>query len=268
MRILFFLLLLPIFSFAQNPLAYTPEQLEHMNDSIVKEGNVLYRYEKVAWVGTDMVMENKKVKANFVGYLVYEREGYTVFLAMAETDECIYELAYRGNYNKPAYIKKQQRRLTEEEFKMWSIKSRLVRQSTSEKYKVRAGSGFSLNFEIIPYALGYKFYVVCGTSQLGIIPFGNDYLFMLDADGGIESFHCFHKDILPGRIKPAGSNSVVVNLHSHAASEPLITPTDICTFKLYATYYNQTEFSVYSSALNKTFTYKLNLDRIEVKDGL
>ncbi len=50
-------------------------ELKAQLDSILIEGNLLYKYEKAAWVSTDLAMENKTVKNDYGGFFTYEEDG-------------------------------------------------------------------------------------------------------------------------------------------------------------------------------------------------
>ena len=57
------------FLFSQNTI---PEKdMNAILDSILLEGNTLYRYEKVAWISTDIAQGKPNVNKDFGGYLVY-----------------------------------------------------------------------------------------------------------------------------------------------------------------------------------------------------
>ncbi len=64
-----------------------------------------------------------------------------------------------------------------------------------------------------------------------------------------------------------GSELTMVT-HSHLKTNPFITATDICTFKLYAPLTKLEEFSVYSPALGTYMKYNYKKDTIEVVKNL
>lgn len=47
-----------------------------------------------------------------------------------------------------------------------------------EKYPIYRYDNYPLNWDLIPFADGYKFYAISGVSKGRAIPFGNDYLFI------------------------------------------------------------------------------------------
>lgn len=47
------------------------ENLQAKLDSILQEADLLYHYEKAAWNGTDLLMENDSLKSKYAGYIAY-----------------------------------------------------------------------------------------------------------------------------------------------------------------------------------------------------
>ena len=122
-----------------------------------------------------------------------------------------------------------------------------------------------MNIELIPYELGYKLYIIAGTSKSDMIPFGNDYIFFADKNGEITSWRKFHSRLIPTMTKYEGK-TVIGIIHSHLVNEPFMTATDICTFRLYGTISGVKKFEVLSTALSKVFTYDLESGTIKFKD--
>jgi len=48
----------------------TDIQMKDKLDSILFEGNLLYRYEKAAWISIDKANEKKSIKKDFFNYLI------------------------------------------------------------------------------------------------------------------------------------------------------------------------------------------------------
>lgn len=159
-----------------------------------------------------------------------------------------------------------------------SFISRLVRlwkqptqyqNKNSEKYSRELiwGStfeGYSLNWILPPFEKGYKLYAINGTQQAKEVPTGNDYLFITNKEGEIQSWKKFHSSLIPiDKGKPGGKH-----FHSHLKKEPFISATDICTFKLYQNQIGLTSFGVYSPALSTYFIYQLETNSIKISKDL
>lgn len=180
-------------------------------------------------------------------------------------ENCIYELSYLNNFTNPAKELFDIRALNAKEKQLMTVRDELIGKVFTPNYKIGIVDGFDFNIQLIPYALGYKLYLISGTSKSDLIPFGNDYLFFADKRGAITSWRKFHSRIIPTMTKYKGETVMSV-MHSHLPQEPFITATDICTFKLYGGLAGLKSFKVLSTALNKVFSYDLEGDRIGVEE--
>lgn len=125
--------------------------------------------------------------------------------------------------------------------------------------------GYGLNMILMPKDDGYNFYIMTGANKSGIIPFGNDYLFMTDDSGNIQSWKRFHSRLIA--LDSKGPNGAVARemIHSHLKAEPFITASDICTFMLYGKLCGQRSFQVLSTDLGKYLRYRLDMNTIEIE---
>jgi len=257
---------LSINTFAQSKTS--EELLRTKIDSILVEADILYKLEKAAWITTDMAMEIKPIQENYGGYFAYQTDNAFKAIILNKEKECILETVFTDNFNKPSSELIFTRSLTETERHLLSIKNSIVSQIINETYEVYSPEGYSLNLILLPFESGYKLYIITGTNQNNVIPFGNDYLFYADKEGKITSWRRFHSRLIPTFTKSPDGETVISTMHSHLKTEPYITATDICTFRLYGSLYGQNEFTVYSPALSKSFRYLLNQNKVEIKDGL
>jgi hypothetical protein len=259
--ILTLIVLLLICKVVQSQSKYTEEQINEKLDSILKEGNLLYRLERAAWVSTDLARENKKIKKEFNGYLVYSIEDTIRAIILNKDNQCIYELSFVKELTNPVKEIINERTLTLHENTLVTMKKKIIAQIIETKINVTCPEGYNLNFEIIPFETGYKFYILTGTSHSDVIPFGNDYLINSDLEGKILSWKKFHSGLIPCMTKIEDAKVIEIS-HSHLRKEPFISATDICTFKLYAKLYDLSEFSVYSPEFSGYFKYSLTEDKI------
>lgn len=241
-------------------------ELKTKLDSVLTEAHLLYKYEKSAWISTDLAMENRAVKKDFSGFFVYEEEQgkIKVIILGKESQNCIAEYSFESDFSKPKLVKTEKRELSNQEKTLLEVREKILVNLSDKKYEVTIPDGYSPNLILLPFAEKYKLYIIMGTSQRDIIPFGNDYIFIADKNGKIENWQKFHSRIIPGYTKIDG-NKVTELTHSHLRTTPLITATDICTFILYAPLYDIDAFSVYSPAIGKYMKYSLKNDEITVK---
>lgn len=244
----------------------TDFQIKEKLDSILLEGNLLYRYEKAAWISIDMARDNKTIQKDFFSYLVYHENDTVRTLILNKKSECIYELRFVFQFDKPISDFVLTRALSAKEQNMVSTKTAIIKNIVEQKIPIGCPEGYGLNMILMPKDDGYKFYIITGANKSGIIPFGNDYLFMTDDSGNIQSWKRFHSRLIALDSKGPNGEVFSETIHSHLKAEPFITATDICTFMLYGKLCGQTSFQVLSTNLGKYFRYRLDRNTIEIID--
>lgn len=234
-------------------------------DSVLAEGNLLYFYEKAAWVSYDLVARHPELRNRFETYLTYQTGKSIRTIVLGNNwEKCLAEFTFTTDYDQPEVVRVEERKLTSYEKKLIYIRKRLLAQLTDEKYGLDVPEGFHLNFTLIPSGKKYKLYVLTGTSDSHIIPFGNDYLFIADNYGNVEKWRKFHAELIPEAAGHEDEKRIELT-HSHTASNPLISATDICTFMLYGSLYGLERLSVYSDGRYMEYNMETNEIRVKVK---
>jgi hypothetical protein len=240
------------------------QQMKQKTDSILAEADLLYRFEKAAWIASDSARVRSGLTGNLGPYMVYQSSDSVrvVFLNRA-LNACVYEAIFLPLVDTPFSQKAVIRKLTPEEDRLFDARRKILLGITDKNYQVSCPDGYNLNIELFPVPGGYKFYLLTGTGQNGVIPFGNDYMFMADEKGKVLSLRKFHTRLISQPVAYEGEK-VVKMVHSHIRNEPFISATDICTFRLYGSYYGFDSFSVYSPAFSLYFIYKMASNTIEI----
>lgn len=254
------LLLVPLALSAQKK--YSKEEIVEITDSILIEGNLLYQYERAAWMTTDLARADKQLSRLFKSYLIYKDEDTIKGLILNNSNLVIATYLFFEDFTKEYSSDFTKRDLTPFENEIFIARFEILQKITEGKYPVTCPEGYSLNMILIPFNGGYKLYFITGTSKNGVIPFGNDYVFFAGSDYTIHDWRKFHSRLIPVE-GGSGENKISSSVHSHLKNEPFITATDICTFKLYAVYVGLKSFQVYSPALSLYFRYSLESDSIE-----
>lgn len=241
--------------------------LQSKMDSILQEADLLYRYEKAVWVSTDILFSDETLKNNFGGYVVYHsNDTINVSILNSEQKEVIAKYIFVGSdFDSPSETLRKASNLSAAEQEQIAIKAKIIEQLSDGKYEVTIPQGYSPNLVLIKKEVGYKLYILMGTRESGVIPFGNDYLFETNSAGEITVWKKFHSRIIPTQSEVPGAGKVTSSSHSHLRSTPYITATDICTFRLYAQFTALKEFSVYSPALGKSMKYNIEENKIEME---
>jgi len=259
--ILFFLGTLFLNAFSQE------ENLQLTLDSIIAEADLLYKYEKAVWNSTDLLMADKKLKKNYGGYVVRHSVDsiFVTYLDKNQKESIAMFIYISTNFNKPCHVRMESSPLSVTEKELLDMKVKMLDQLSDSKYNVTIPQGFNPNFVLIKDDTIVKLYLIMGTSESGVIPFGNDYLFKANSKGEIIYWNKFHSRMIPTMAEFNGQK-VTESSHSHLRTTPYITATDICTFRLYAQYTELEKFSVYSPAIGKTMTYILKTNKIEIEE--
>lgn len=232
-------------------------------DSIKQEANLMFSLENASWNATDIVRENNKISHKIGGYLTYKVDEVvkTVFFN-ATTDKVLIEYSFKNDWQFPTNTDATERDLVAIEKMLHNSKNNLITQLSDEKYEVFVPGGFNLNIVSFPFGDKIKHYIITGATETGVIPFGNDYLFITDKEGKILTHKKFHSRLIPVYTNEVDGNVITKTSHSHLHTTPFISATDICTFKLYAPFSKLEKFSVYSPALGCDFEYDYTTDTL------
>lgn len=256
-----------LFTFLISSICYSQaDNLQAKLDSIIKEADLLYNYEKAAWASTDLTMSLERLRNNFSGYIVSHSNDtiFTSIIDKAQKNRIVKYSFTTSNIDTPFNSNFDISELTEKEKKLLSVKYKIIDQLSDAKYEIGFPKGFNPNLVLIQENTEYKLYILMGTSESGVIPFGNDYLFRADLDGNIKAWKKFHSRLIPVHSKIPTGEIVTSATHSHLKTTPYITATDICTFRLYSPYTEITEFEVYSPKMGKYMKYDIKNNAIEV----
>ncbi len=257
-----------LFTVILSPAKAQEEPVKAILDSILNEAGLMYAYEKAVWHSTDLLMTDRKIKEVYGGYVV-RHSADSVFVSYVSKNkvDCIaYYVFTMADLVNPCIVSKDVKPLQETEKGLFDIKQKMISQMLDSKYNISIPDGFSPNFVFFKEDSIFKLYMIMGTSESGVIPFGNDYVFWGDAEGNITDWKKFHSRMVPAYSKGPHDEQVRSVIHSHLKTTPYITATDICTFRLYGELCGLDEFSVYCTATGKYYKYLLKTNTIEVND--
>ena len=152
----YYILLIAIFtiSIAAAQEQFTEKQIKVKTDSILIEGNLLYQFEKSAWIATDLTRENKKVKKEFKSYFVYLKLDTIKTIILNKDNKCIYEYSFINNFDKPTLENSNFRDLNTIESYLIKIKEGIISNIEKNKqYEVKCPDGYELNNILIPIVI-------------------------------------------------------------------------------------------------------------------
>ncbi len=239
-------------------------------DSITREADLLYKYEKVAWHSTDLFKLKRELMKNYGGYIIYHSNDtiYASFIDKKREKRIAKYSFTTSNLELPFDANFDSIELSAIEKKLLNIKIKILSQLADKKYEVGFPRGFNPNLVLLKDENDYRLYILMGTTKSNVIPFGNDYLFKTDLNGEIKDWKKFHSRIIPIQTDmPNGEEGKVVSaIHSHLKTTPYITATDICTFRLYGKLHGMKEFMVLSTALGKYLKYNVDENKITITE--
>jgi hypothetical protein len=260
--ILLFLGIIFLNAFSQN------DNLQYKLDSIINEADLLYSYERAVWNATDLFMTNSKLKNNYGGYVVAHSNDtiFATFIDKSQKQKIAKYFFINSNLSSPFNTEIGLSPLSNAEQELLDIKIKIINQLSKKKYEIGIPQNFNPNFVLIKEKEGFKLYILMGTSESDVIPFGNDYLFWADSKGTITNWKKFHSRMIPTQSKGPNGEKVVSVIHSHLKTTPFITATDICTFRLYGGLCDMDEFMVLCTATDKYYKYSIKTNKIEITE--
>lgn len=214
--------------------------LNRIADSIRKEGLSIYSSERASWVGTDLFLEKfKGQRSEIGGYLSYMEGNIAKCIFYSADGEKIIGTITFGDILTSTYGKVDltNRDFTSREKEYRALRDAVIKLSR-EDTMFRYYQNTTLNLIPLIDDIGKRVYCITGTSQSGVVPFGNDYLIRFN-EKGISSKEAIHKTLIAVSAKEINTSaaSVPTIIHSHLPGFSLyMTPTDICTAMLYGPY--------------------------------
>lgn len=230
--------------------------------AIKTEAYKLFYLERASWLGTDIMLESfdKKELGSIGGYFSYKEaeNKYTcLFFNKDESPKVIFSTTFDTTFSdKTVEIKYDVREFTTAEKDVYEVRKKTAELLQNDKifefYK-------NTNPNIIPLVEGNsrKAYVLTGTTENGVVIFGNDYLVEYDAKLNVTNKKKLHQNLISITTKSEGEGTAVASVHNHvAASGDYITATDLCTLLLYGPLVAWEEHIVLSPKAVSIWNYK------------
>lgn len=236
---------------------------KEINDSLMKEAGILYKFERSKSASEYYLQDHKKVKKNMGRIFVYEKQDtvYNLIISEKEPNKILYVYKYIDDYKIPTAEEQTERKLDSLETKLIETRDKII-SDIQENYELSLPCRKCYYTPVfIPFKdqVGeqyldlYKMYILVETEEPGEIPLGNDYLFYAKPDGTVFYWLKFNS-FNPVPIQFTGEVAPTIEV-DYPEREPYITPTDIFIFRKYAELYGLNNFKVNSTNLNIYFLY-------------
>ena len=226
------------------------------SDSIIKEGYELYYLEKASWTSTDFIKKKYGPFSeinNYLGYMSYKDQDtiFSIYYKMIDSNIKVFETYKFNNTSilESMMVVSETRDMNNIEKYMLKCLNQIEKlQDTIPFYFTPPNAGKNLVF--LREGNQFRLFILTGTFEHDVIPFGNDFVFKFDSEGEsmiggqIHPTVVFDKDSskVPEKygsydpVKQTKNSNGVYEVcdHKHFGSTPdFITSADICNILLY-----------------------------------
>jgi len=214
------------------------EELDRIQDSLVKEGKALYRSEWASWYGTDVFLEKCAAKkAISGGYLSYETDdGLTnIFFTRGDHPMVMAAISFGKDFDSKKYkLDTALREFNKIEKNLYLLRTSALKWAlTDSAFKRYKNTG--INVVPLIQQNAKKAYILTSPELNDMIIIGNDYLVNFNDQNEIVSVKSLHKNLMSFNTKSDSGKTSKTTMHTHLPqSGDFITATDICTLMLYA----------------------------------
>lgn len=245
--------------------------MDHLRDSVVAEGKLLYKSEMASWYGTDIFLERFKDRTDQIGgYFSYSEKERTkcLFFSKAENPEVLGVITFDSSYKiENAIADGAKRSFTDTERAIYEIRKRALSEINSDTM-FKSYSNTNLNLIPLIENAQRKVYVLTGPQKSGVVIFGNDYLLTFDNKNKLISKRQLHKNIIPVKYSSGQNEKVIETMHTHLPETgDFFTATDICTLMLYSKFTDWERHTVISEGYVSIWDCKKNIDVALTKEA-
>lgn len=251
---------------------YGQDKLEQIADSILTEATEIYKLEKSLWTSIDSLKSNyprkyfKKVIDGYVSYIKNDTV-ITIFWTEEKEEVIIKNTFYFENsrFLKDYSHNHKDRKPSSDETKLIDVKKSMV-QYLKDHILSPKPEAARYNIILQKEENGFLVYLILDFKKKTLVPFGNDYILMLDENGKVSTRKRLHQSFL--KIPFSGPNSykgysIKEVYHSHLPNSPFITVTDIAIAMLYSDYVPWESLVIVAEYLS---TYNLKEHTLLIKE--
>ncbi|MGV4332305.1 hypothetical protein [Ornithobacterium rhinotracheale] len=244
---------------------------QQIGDSIVREADLLYRYDRAFFRTNDSINYLRSLLKNAGEILCYQRNDSIIALI---TDAKIpnkvlasFDFAYAED---APNINLHERYMNAEESNFLDMKHKIMAQVQNNYDIAQMEKGQYYNPVFIPFKEKikgvpmqlYKLYLLTENQERNHIPFGQDYLFYANPEGKVIynlQFNTFN----PVPVTQEIVDKSLVAL-AYPEREPYLLPTDVMLFKKYGRFFKLNTLKVKSTAYDVWFVYTDDRSTVDV----
>lgn len=218
-------------------ITISAESQARVIDSIIDEGQRLYRLEMASWQGTNIYFKKfKEQRENIGGLFSYEMNDQVkcVIFSKPETPRVMATISFDTSFNvSTAKTDTIHREFTNYEQIVYTLRNKAFDEIDKDTM-------FQLfentSFNVIPVVDSFyrKVYITSSPEVKGVILFGNDYLLHFNDDDSLISKKALHHKLIPVEFGKDTDPELIETFHNHSPEAgKFISPTDICALRLY-----------------------------------
>lgn len=227
-------------------ISQTTDQLniEKELQAINNKADLIFQYRMAEWWGSEFTEKDKELDEQVADYIIYHDAEKLYFVLIGHSKQHKIGTYSIEIENEDANIQfdPTQKKLNRLERRTYQIQNKINTQVYDLVHSdLIDKNNFSPSIVLIKQRRGYRVYLLSNTSNLEIVPLGNDAVFYANNRGKIKKWHWYHKELLP---IPANKEGKQITTHKHSDSSFLISPTEIANFRLYGVLYDKLEMSI------------------------
>ena len=207
-------------------------------DSILREGLLLYKLERISWVSTDLINTFKSNMLLFNGYISFF-EGDSIKTIYYNHDSSGTKIKFDASINikdsiteKFVRVKRVDRIPSKQELLLIELREEIKTMIAESPSMSENRNKVMPNIDPVIKGDKLYFYVLPGSFEQTSFYMGGDYIFEFTYDKKLLSIHPQHKSLL--RFHTLENTKIITSFHTHLTEySEFITATDICQAKLY-----------------------------------
>lgn len=259
----FFFVINSIYSSAQKPMDMN--FLNSKLDSIVLESKNIYNLLKSKIVAEKIAEEQYQLDYNWI---LEVKDTDSIHIKFIDSQKAVIaKMTFYEDFENPIVTNNTKDKLSNFEDSLFRVKYTFLSKMNPSEFGIESHDSEKVITIIFPYMNKYKLYRILSTEKKNVIPFGNDFLFILNSDGNVLSWNNFHKTYVPMKTVHHGYKVGHI-IPKYYDNETFILATDIALFRLFTDNLELSSFTANPPKSSRYFTYDSKSNSLRVHTTL
>lgn len=246
-------------SFAQKPMNI--ELLNSKVDSIISEANEIYDFFNAKMTAEKIANERFNLDYKWILEIKEEDSIRIKFLNAQKT--VIAKMTFYNHSKNPIIKNNLKDKLSNYEDSLFQIKHIFLSKISTSEFGIESHDSEKVITLIFPYENNFKIYRILSTEKKNTIPFGNDFLFIVNKEGRIQHWKSYHKSYAPMKTVLRGNNVRHI-IPKYNDNETYILTLDIVLFRFYANNKELNTLTAYPPKSKRYFTYNSKSNKLRI----